>query len=52
MEAYVQNLLTLAGDPALRTQMGQNGRKLAEAKFDRRKLAASLLQEMQIGRKG
>ena len=41
-EAYIRNLLRLADDPDLRRQMGINGRKLAEAHFDRERLAAKV----------
>lgn len=41
--ALLTNLLSLADDPGLRQEMGKNGRKLVEAKFDRKQLALRLL---------
>lgn len=41
--AFARNILHLADHPELRTTMGQNGCKLAETHFDRRKLADRLM---------
>ena len=43
-EALLNNILRLADDPALRSSMGRNGRKLVEAKFDRKEIALRLLK--------
>jgi glycosyltransferase involved in cell wall biosynthesis len=41
--SLLANVLRLADDPALRQEMGQNGRRLVEAKFDRKQLARRLI---------
>ena len=43
LESFVAHLLELADQPALRLEMGQRGRELVLAHFDRRELAESLL---------
>lgn len=43
-EALLANILRLADNPVLRQEMGQNGRKLVEEKFDRKQLALRLLE--------
>jgi len=42
--AFAANIEALADAPELRQEMGRNGRKLVEAHFDRRNLAARLLR--------
>jgi glycosyltransferase involved in cell wall biosynthesis len=40
---FIENLLALAKDPAMRHKMGQNARKLAESAYDRDVLATKVL---------
>lgn len=47
IDALARNLITLVGNPALRTQMGNHGRTLVEERFDMSRMArdAELLYE-------
>jgi glycosyltransferase involved in cell wall biosynthesis len=44
LDALLANVLHLADTPALRLEMGQNGRRLAEDCFDRVQIARGLMQ--------
>lgn len=40
-------LLTLCGDPALRSELGANGRRVAEESFSRAKIATAFIQHLE-----